>query len=59
MITRVSGVTRPKGSDLIFDHPYIADYECVAMVSAVLRVRAPMLPLYVHGFAGLTSLIAA
>jgi hypothetical protein len=27
MITRVSCVIRPKGSDLIFDHPYNADYE--------------------------------
>jgi hypothetical protein len=27
MITRVSSVIRPKGSDLIFDHPYNADYE--------------------------------
>jgi hypothetical protein len=26
MITRISGVIRPKGSDLIFDHPYNADY---------------------------------
>jgi hypothetical protein len=26
MITRVSGVIRPKGSDLIFDHPYNAEY---------------------------------
>jgi len=26
MITRVSSVIRPKGSDLIFDHPYNADY---------------------------------
>ena len=25
MITRVSSVIRPKGSDLIFDHPYNAD----------------------------------
>jgi hypothetical protein len=27
MITRISRVIRPKGSDLIFDHPYNADYE--------------------------------
>jgi hypothetical protein len=27
MITRVSSVIRPKGCDLIFDHPYNADYE--------------------------------
>jgi hypothetical protein len=26
MITRVSSVIRPEGSDLIFDHPYNADY---------------------------------
>ena len=26
MITRISSVIRPKGSDLIFDHPYNADY---------------------------------
>jgi len=26
MITRISGVIRPKGSDLIFDHPYNAEY---------------------------------
>jgi hypothetical protein len=26
MITRVSCVIRPKGSDLIFDHPYDAEY---------------------------------
>jgi hypothetical protein len=26
MITRVSSVIRPKGSDLIFDHPYNAEY---------------------------------
>jgi hypothetical protein len=25
MITRISSVIRPKGSDLIFDHPYNAD----------------------------------
>jgi len=25
MITRISGVIRPEGSDLIFDHPYNAD----------------------------------
>jgi hypothetical protein len=27
MITRISSVIRPKGSDLIFDHPYNAEYE--------------------------------
>jgi len=26
MITRISSVIRPKGSDLIFDHPYNAEY---------------------------------
>jgi hypothetical protein len=26
MITRVSSVIRPKGSDLIYDHPYNARY---------------------------------
>jgi hypothetical protein len=26
MITRVSGVIRPEGSDLIFDHPYNGGY---------------------------------
>jgi hypothetical protein len=35
MITRVSSVIRPKGSDLIFDHPYNAD-------SA--RLRGPLNP---------------
>jgi hypothetical protein len=30
MITRVSSVIRPKGSDLIFDHPYNAEYLPVA-----------------------------
>jgi hypothetical protein len=29
MITRVSSVIRPKVSDLIFDHPYNAEYERV------------------------------
>ena len=27
MITRVSSVIRPKGSDLLFEHSYNADYE--------------------------------
>jgi hypothetical protein len=36
MITRVSSVIRPKGSDLIFDHPYNADY-----LRLVLRVEWP------------------
>jgi hypothetical protein len=26
MITRVSSVIRPEGSDLVFDHPYNAEY---------------------------------
>jgi len=30
MITRVSSVIRPEGSDLIFDHPYNADYFLLA-----------------------------
>jgi len=34
MITRISGVIRPKGSDLIFDHPYNADYGPRTAVSA-------------------------
>jgi len=31
MITRISSVIRPKGSDLIFDHPYNADYARLAI----------------------------
>jgi len=31
MITRISSVIRPKGSDLIFDHPYNADYERISV----------------------------
>jgi hypothetical protein len=29
MITRISSVIRPKGSDLIFDHPYNAEYALI------------------------------
>ena len=35
MITRVSGVIRPKGSDLIFDHPDSADYARLAEVDGM------------------------
>jgi hypothetical protein len=38
MITRVSSVIRPKGSDLIFDHPYNTDYERL-MAGEDLAVR--------------------
>src|SRR5437773_908788 len=34
MITRISSVIRPKGSDLIFDHPYNADF--VRLITASL-----------------------
>ena len=29
--SRRSGDTRPKGSDPIFDHPYIAEQECLSI----------------------------
>src|ERR1700749_5042092 len=31
MITRLSSVIRPEGSDLVFDHPYNADFAWLAI----------------------------
>jgi len=36
MITRVSSVIRPKGSDLIFDHPYNAEYPVMSRCAAAI-----------------------
>src|SRR5215813_14996139 len=43
MITRVSSVIRPKGSDLIFDHPYNAESARLAewWAMPVLAHRSP------------------
>jgi hypothetical protein len=40
MITRVSSVIRPKGSDLIFDHPYNAEYALLVDNECWLRRTA-------------------
>jgi hypothetical protein len=39
MITRISSVIRPKGSDLIFDHPY-NEAESVSLIEISRHGRA-------------------
>jgi hypothetical protein len=43
MITRISGVIRPKGSDLIFDHPYNGDDARLARPNADHGVKPNLL----------------
>ncbi len=45
MVTRVSSVIRPKGSDLIFDHLYNAEY---ALLRAVLAIKNGLSSLAEH-----------
>src|SRR4029077_20810780 len=52
MITRISSVIRPKGSDLIFDHPYNAEYSLACRVAISAPVRAQISQLSASLWAG-------
>ena len=51
MITRISSVIRPKGSDLIFDHPYNAEY-ALGRFGIGLAERAQIFPFWRDGALG-------